>query len=232
MLGELGRAPPTLRLIITDEPSDPIACDGPIALWRLLDCPLDAVINVYEREAARGHDVRCRRGDLLRIDNSARLVFPGGMTALEIRATFSPSNRSLPARAHRILPASEKRHRTVWLRDPAMSVELWTLPEVSFVEPDGETCHVLVALTPGAAIDGEPLSRGDAVFVPAEAKRATLTGKGAQIAVAYPDLVPTQIWKHGRTPKPAALALDPALTECLRTCVVAPATVQPIRPAA
>jgi hypothetical protein len=94
-----------------------------------------------------------------------------------------------------------------------MSVEVWTLPEVSFLEPDGETCHVLMALAPGAAIDGEVLSRGDAVFLPANGRRAVLTGKGAQLIVAYPDLIPTQIWKHGHAPKPAALAVDPALLE-------------------
>lgn len=213
MLGELGRAPPTLRLIITDEPSDPIASDGPIALWRMLECPMDGVVNVYERDSAPAREIRCRRGELLRINNAARLVLPGGITALEARATFSPNNQRSSKRVHRVLAASEKGHRNVWLRDPALSVELWTLPEVSLVEPDGETCHVLIALTPGVAIDGEPLSRGDAVFLPAEGRRATLTGRGGQVAVAYPDLVPTLIWKHVHAPKPAALAIDPALAE-------------------
>jgi hypothetical protein len=213
MLGDLGRAPPALRLVITDEPSDPIASDAPVALWRMMECPLDAVINVYERQDAPARSMRCRRADLLRTNSATRLIFPGGVTALEARASFSPSNEPVSERVQRVLAANEKKHRAAWLRDPAMSVELWTLPEVSFVEPDGETCHLLMALSPGVAFDGAPLSRGDAVFLPAEGRRATLTGKGAQVAVAYPDLVPTQIWKHVHAPKPAALALDPALVE-------------------
>lgn len=231
MLGELGRAPPALRLIITDEPSEPIVSDGPIALWSMAECPLDAAVNVYERDDARGRDLRCRRGDLLRIDNRARLVFPAGTTALEARAVFSPNNQSASKRVNRILPAKQKRHRTVWLRDPAMSVELWTLPEVSFLEPDGETCHVLVALTPGVAIDGAPLSRGDAVFLPAEGRRATLTGNGAEVVIAYPDLVPTHIWKHAHTPRPAALAVDPALADRARLNLIG-LVDQTMRPAA
>jgi hypothetical protein len=231
LLGELGRAPPTLRLVITDEPSEPIASEGPVTLWRMLECPLDAAINVYERNDPLGREVQRRRGELLRINDRAHLVFPAGATALEVRATFSPTNQPSPVRAHSVPAVSEKRHRLVWLRDPALSVELWTLPELSFVEPDGETCHLLVALTPGIAIDGEPLSRGDALFLPADGKRATLTGRGAQLAVAYPDLLPTQIWKHPLAPKPAAMALDPALAACARLNVVA-GEQQAVRPAA
>ena len=212
MLGELGRAPPSLRLFITDEPSDPIASDAPVALWRILEGPLDGAINLYEGERTRPRQVRARRDDLLRVPSSARLVLSPGMTALEARANVTPNNQPLQ-RAQRLLQASEKKDRSVWLRDPAMSVETWTLPELSFLEPDGETCHLIMALTPGVSIDGQALSRGDAVFLPAEGRRAMLSGRGAQVVVAYPDLVPTDIWKTPRAPKPAALALDPALAQ-------------------
>jgi hypothetical protein len=212
MLGELGRAPPTLRLITTAEPSDPISADGPLGLWRIIEAPLDAKVNIYDAGGAPPRAERCRRGDLLRVGAGARLVFPSGVTALEARANFTPSNAPNAARAQRLLAASEKRHRAAWLRDPAMSVELWTLPKLSFLEPDGETCHVLMALTPGVMIDGQPLNRGDAIFLPAEGRRVAMTGQGAQVVVAYPDLIPTQIWKHSHPPKPAALALDPAMT--------------------
>ena len=70
------------------------------------------------------------------------------MTALEVRANFAPNNQPSAQRAQRLLAVSEKKHRDALLRDPAMSVELWTLPDLSFLEPDGETCHVIVALTP------------------------------------------------------------------------------------
>ena len=156
--------------------------------------------------------VRARHGDLLRVSDPAHIVFPGGMTALEVRANFVPNNQP-PRGVRRLWAFSEKKHRVAWLRDPAMSVELWTLPELSFIEPDGETCHTLTALTPGASIDGAALSRGDTVFVPAHGRRLTLTGRGAQLLVSYPDLLPTSVWKHGHAPKPAAMAVDPALLQ-------------------
>ncbi|MGE0741909.1 MAG: hypothetical protein AB7O98_11265 [Hyphomonadaceae bacterium] len=211
MLGDLGRAPPTLRLVTTADPSDPILAEGPIALWRILEAPLDARVNVYDRTSASPRDLRCRRGDLFRVGDGARLVIPGGVTALEACANFTPNNTPSAARAQRLLAASEKRHRAAWLRDPAMSVELWTLPKLSFLEPDGGTCHVLMALTPGVTIDGQPLNRGDAVFLPAEGRRVSMIGEGAQVVTVYPDLVPTEIWKQPQPPRPAALALDPAI---------------------
>lgn len=210
MLGELGRVPPTLRLVTTSEPSDPILAEGPLGLWRVLEAPLDSEVHVYGAESAPPRTMRCRRGDLLRVGAGARLVFPSGVTALEVRGNFTPTNAPSVARAQKLLAASEKRHRAAWLRDPAMSVELWTLPRISHLEPDGETCHVLMALTPAVMIDGRVLNRGDAIFLPAEGRRVSMAGEGAQVVVAYPDLVPTEIWKHPQPPRPAALALDPA----------------------
>jgi hypothetical protein len=229
MLGDLGRAPPSLRLVITAEPSDPIASEAPVSVWRMLESPLDGAVSLYEGAASAPRQIRCRRGDMLRVSDAARLVFSGGMTALEARANFLPSNHPAARRAQRLFPARERKHRTTWLRDPAMSVELWTLPEVSFLEPDGETCHVLLALTPGVCIDGIPLSRGDALFLPAEGRRVPVTGRGAQVAVAYPDLVPTNIWTHGHAPKPAALAVDPALLERARVNAIASYGQPPLR---
>jgi hypothetical protein len=232
MLGDLGRAPPTLRLVVTDEPSDAIQSEAPVSLWRVLESPLDAHVDLYDCENGAPKQMRCRRGDLIRVSDASRLIFPAGVTALEVRANFSPNNRPPTERAQRLLAPSEKKHRTSWIRDPALSVEAWTLPEISFIEPDGETCHVLVALTPGVAIEDEPLTRGDAVFVPAEGRRVTLTGKGAQVVVAYPDLVPTQIWKHVHAPKPAALALDPAVLERAHQSFTGDTDARVMRPAA
>jgi hypothetical protein len=229
MLGELGRAPPTLRLITTAEPSDPISADGPLGLWRILEAPLDAKVNIYDDEGAPPRAMRCRRGDLFRVGAGARLVLPASVTALEARANFTPRNTPSAARAQKLLAASEKRHRAAWLRDPAMSVELWALPKLSYLEPDGETCHVLMALTPGVIVDGHVLNRGDAIFLPAEGRRVSMTGEGAQVVAAYPDLVPTEIWKHPQPPRPAALALDPA--RVMRTPTNLEATMG-LRPAA
>lgn len=208
MLGDLGRAPPSLRLVATDEPSDPIRAEGPVTLWRIIEAPLDASVTIRDRAGRAPRQVRCRRGDLLRLSHGAELVVPSGVTALEARASFAPSNQPGAVQTQRLPAANEKRHRAAWLRDPAMSVELWTLPDVSFLEPDGETCHVLAALTPGVSVDGQMLARGEAIFLPAEGRRVTLSGRGAQVVVAYPDLVPTEIWKHPQPPTPAARALD------------------------
>jgi len=229
ILGELGRAPPTLRLITTAEPSDPILAEGALCLWRILEAPLDAEVNIYGGDGAPPRAMPCRRGDLVRVGAGARLVFPASVTALEARVNFTARNAPSAARAQKLLAASEKRHRAAWLRDPAMSVELWTLPKLSYLEPDGETCHVLMALTPGVTIDGHALSRGDAIFLPAEGRRTSMTGEGAQVVAAYPDFVPTEIWKHARPPRPAALALDPA--RVMRTPTNLEATMA-LRPAA
>jgi hypothetical protein len=209
MLGELGRAPPNLRVVITDEPSDPIHVDAPLGVWGLLESPLDGMLTL-----ARGEErqtLRCRRGDLVRVADAGQIIWGPGITALEARAAFSPRNGSSDRPVRKLLAAREAGQRAVWLRDPALSVEAWTLPELSYLEPDGETCHVVMALTPGVSIDGAPLSRGEAVFLPAEGRPVTVTGRGGQVVVAYPDLVPTSIWKRPQPPKPAALAIDPAL---------------------
>lgn len=231
MLGDLGRAPPSLRLIVTDEPSEPIHAEGPVTLWRIIEAPLDASVTIREGAGRPPRQVRCRRSDLLRVSDGAELVVPSGVTALEARASFVPSNQPSTARVQRLLAASERRHRAAWLRDSAMSAELWTLPDVSFLEPDGETCHVLAALTPGVSVDGQMLARGEAIFLPAEGRRATLTGRGAQVVVTYPDLVPTEIWKHPPPPTPAARALD--LAELQRIPVnIEGHTASALRPAA
>lgn len=207
MFGELGRAPPSLRVVITDEPSDPINADAPLSLWRVLESPLDGVFTIGRGE--KRQDLRCRRGDLIRVNDADHVLVGPGVSALEVRAAFHPKNAREERPVDKLLAARERNERAVWLRDPALSVEAWTLPELSYLEPDGETCHVLMALTPGIAIDDAPLSRGDAVFLPAEGRSVTVTGRGAQILVAYPDLVPTEIWKRPRPPKPAALAMTP-----------------------
>lgn len=223
MFGDLGRAPPSLRVVITDEPSDPISADAPLSLWRVLESPLDGVFTI-----ARGEEhqlLRARRGDLIRVNDADHVLVGPGVTAVEVRAAFNPKNERPERPVRKLLAARDRNERTVWLRDPALSVEAWTLPELSYLEPDGETCHVLMALTPGVTIDGAPLSRGDAVFLPAEGRSVTMTGRGAQILVAYPDLVPTEIWKRPRPPRPAALAIDPASLAWSREDQRAPAFV-------
>jgi hypothetical protein len=210
MLGDLGRAPPSVRLILTGEPTDPIEHDGRLALWRVLESPIDAALTAATPNG-RIRRIRGRRGDIVRVDDQVSLCFDAGVAAIEVRPSFNPDNgapRANPVR--RVLASRERSERQTWLRDAALSVELWTLPESSTIHPDGETCHVLTALTPGVCIDGRTLARGQSVFVPAQASAAVLTGRGAQLMVSYPDLVPTNIWRHTPHPDPVHMAMSQA----------------------
>lgn len=225
MLGELGRAPPSVRLVLTDEPSDAVRAEGQPSLWSMLESPLDNVITAKEVDDLAPRRIRARRGDLIRTEPGAVLHFGAGLTALEVRSNFSPTNSANPLRVQRIARPADRVDRATWLRDPALSVEAWTLPELSVLEPDGETCHVFVALSPGAYVDGRALNRGDAFLLPAEGRRVMLAGRGAQIMAAYPDLAPTSIWKRLRPPSPAAMAIDPALSQRFHVSALSEAPV-------
>lgn len=209
MLGDLGRSPPSVRLVLTDEPTDALDHDGRLAFWRIIESPLDAALTLGEGRRARR--ARCRRGDLFRVDGATRLVFDAGVAACEVRPQFLLENTPSPANPlRRILAHRNASHRQVWMRDAALSVELWTLPAHSVIEPNGETCHILTALTPGACVDGAPIARGQSVFVPANGDACILSGHGSTLMVSYPDLVPTSIWRTTPEPAPGAGALRQA----------------------
>jgi hypothetical protein len=210
MLGDLGRAPPSVRLIVTEEPSDPVPHDGRLSLWRVVESPIDAALTAAMPDG-RIRRMRGRRGDILRVDDKVGLCFDAGVVAIEVRPAFHPDNgapRVNPVR--RVFASRERSQRQTWLRDAALSVELWTLPDSSTIQPDGETCHVLTALTAGACIDGRFLARGQSVFVPAHGRPAVLTGRGAQLMVSYPDLAPTDIWRQAPRPDPLPTAMSQA----------------------
>jgi hypothetical protein len=211
MLGNLGRAPPTCRLILADEPSDEVRGAGPISLWTMIESPLDAVLVAHEREGAPERIIKARRGDVLRANADIALRFDAGVTAMEVSSSFTPNNASQPSRVQRLTRPDTRRDRAVVLRDAGLSVELWTLPEDSYLVPDGETCHVITAMTPGVVVDGRMLARGEAVFVPAEGRPVTLKGRGAQVLAAYPDVAPTTIWRRVRSPNPGGAARIPQM---------------------
>lgn len=207
MLGDLGRAPPLVRLMLAGEPSDPIVHQPPLAFMHIAESPLDGAITLSER-GRRSRRLRCKRGDLFRFDDAFTYGLDAGVTALEVRPSFTPENSTTRSQTiRRLTSVSERNARQVWLRDTPLSVELWTLPETSVIAPDGETCHVLTALTPGVTIAGKPLARGQSVFVPAQGASATINGQGAQLMVSYPDLVPTKIWRYRPDPGPRPNAL-------------------------
>lgn len=217
ILGDLGRAPPSLRLITTGAEVSPVLCDGPLALWRILDARPGAVIESKSLDAMRkpARAWTCAAGDMFRASDRAWLKFSSDVLALEARANFQPRNE--PDDAEPFLrvepPANPDATRAALLRDAALSVELWRLPEHSRLEPDGETCHVLMALTPGVSLDGRTLARGEAVFMPANGRRVHLAGRDGELLVAYPDIVPTSIWRHAPDPDPTAAALSRAAAE-------------------
>lgn len=206
MLGDLGRAPPSIRLVFTGQSDSVIASEAPVALWRVLESGPDSAL-VVDGSGRRGRTrrMRCTSGDLFRASDHAQVTFGAGVAALEVRASFTPKNApAAPAFLPLIAPRSRD-DRVTWMRDAALSVEVWRIAGESRLTPDGETCHALMALSDGVAIDGRALRRGEAVLLPAEGRPVTLRGLGAQALVAYPDLVPTSIWRSGPEPdRPAA----------------------------
>lgn len=207
-LGDLGRAPPTLRLVFAGERTDGLSGEGRVGLWRILESRPGARLEA-EDGARRRRRPACRAGDLFRAPADTRVHLEGGVAALEAAAAFAPGNGAeAVAPLARVGSADERPARVVWFRDPALSVEVWRLPPESRLEPDGEACHVLLALTPGAFLDGAPLEQGCAVFLPAYGRKVELKGAGATLLVAYPDLVPTAIWRSTGSPDPAAAALS------------------------
>jgi hypothetical protein len=206
MLGDLGRAPPLLRLIHTDALAGPLFSDSAIAAWRILEAKRGAGLSVGALAGQR-RKFACRPGDAFRVSWDDALEFSPGIVALEARPNFLPRNDVASTAKAARLTSDGKRDRSTLLRDNALSVEVWTLPGHSTLRPDGETCHVLVALSEGIKINSQPLKKGAAVFLPAHGAPAQLSGEGAQMLVAYPDIVPTAIWRHvGETD----LALDGA----------------------
>jgi hypothetical protein len=204
MLGDLGRAPPALRLVFADAETDPLVSDAHVALWRILEAPFGARCEGGVA-GAKPDLLRCRTGDAFRACEGGRFKFRRGVTALEARSSFAPHNQRGDKAPILRLPSDPKQARATLLRDAALSVELWRLPEQSRLEPDGETCHVLMALSDGVALDGRALGKGEAVFIPACGRRTHLFGRGApRVLVAYPDLVPTAIWRHAPEPDRAA----------------------------
>jgi hypothetical protein len=170
--------------------------------------------------------MRCKAGDLFRVSDQVRLNFSRGVIAVEAQASFEPRNRVEKRPPIMRLKRETPQPRATLLRDPAMSVEIWRLPQHSRLEPDGETCHALMALTPGVIIDGRELVRGEAVFIPACARSIQLFGRGSEVLVAYPDVVPTAIWRVAPEPDPAAAALRRPVASSVAPGF-AHATVQP-----
>jgi hypothetical protein len=197
MLGDVGRAPPKLRLVFPARTTS-IRSTAPVSLWTILE-PGSA--SLADDETAFH-----RPGDRIRAYEGAAVTFASGSVALEVSAAFLPTNHRREGPLTVRLPPVSARQRATLFRDAALSVESWMLPRWSRIVPDGATCHVLTALTSGIAVDGRVLVPGRAVFVPARGRPLDITADtiGARLVVAYPDATPTSIWRHTREPDPAA----------------------------
>jgi hypothetical protein len=197
MLGDLGRAPPSVRFIFADRQTD--SFDTRISFWRVLESDSAEVVarDVHQRERT----VCCRVDDLLCAEDCTVDFRGRRIAAVEIRPNFLGRNRRTGTVPVRRLPALGSRlNRETWFRDPAVSAEVWRLPAESSLTPDGETCHVLTALTDGAVIAGRPVARGQSVFVPAYGHAMELRGEGSELLVSYPDQAPTSVWRHMPAP--------------------------------
>jgi hypothetical protein len=197
MLGDLGRAPPRVRMVFPGRTMS-IRSTGPVSLWTLLE-PGNASF-------ADGEVAFHRPGERIRAFEGAAVTLAGGSVALEISSTFLPVNDAVDRPLAIRLPPVSTRARATLFRDASLSVESWLLPDWSRIVPDGETCHVLTAMTPGVIVDGRRLPAGHAVFIPAWGRPLDITAAtaGAKAAVAYPDARPTSVWRHTPGPGPNA----------------------------
>jgi hypothetical protein len=196
MLGDLGRAPPKLRLVFPGTATE-VRSISPLSLWTILEPGAGQFAYA---------DVAHRPGERIRAYEGANLSLAEGSVALEVSCTFLPDNDTDAGPQLIRLPPVSSRTRATLFRDTGLSVETWQLPEWSRVVPDGETCHVLVALGQGIRVDGRELQPGEAVFVPAWGLPfdVATNRKGSKLLAAYPDRTPTAVWQPKPGPDPAA----------------------------
>jgi hypothetical protein len=197
MLGDLGRAPPRLRLVFPDEATS-LHPTSPLSFWTVLEPGVETA-----EAAAR------KPGERFRAYEGALVPLAPGSVALEVSAAFQSVNEPQDGPSLIRLPPVSVRPRATLFRDGALSVERWRLPAWSRLVPDGETCHVVMASTRGVRVDGRFLHPGEAVFVPALGRAVDISAQGAaSVFVAYPDIRPTSIWRHtpGPDPLPSLLA--------------------------
>jgi hypothetical protein len=197
MFGDLGRAPPRSRLVFPGRETQ-VVSTAPVSFWTLLEPGHDPGASVAASMRRPGERIRAYEG--------AAITLPAGSVALEVSAVFQPANVPADGPSLIRLPPVTRRMRATLVREEALSVEMWTLPEWSRLKPDGETCHVVTALTPGVVLDGRHLRVGETAFIPAWGRPVDLVTRAAEakVMVAYPDRTPTAIWRHTPGPDPTA----------------------------
>jgi hypothetical protein len=196
MLGDAGRAPPKLRMVLAGADVK-VVPTAPTSLW----CIIERRRNATRLDKTQG-PLGVPPGDNQIPAAPALIELTGGMIAVEACSVFEPTNLPVSVAPLVELPSVSASMRSTLMRRPALSVEAWRLPDESRIEPDGETCHVLFALSRGVLIDGRELRPGQAVFVPAQGRTFALSGAGGRLLTAYPDRTPTQIWRHLPGPDP------------------------------
>jgi hypothetical protein len=195
VLGDLGRVPPRIRLVFPGKTMT-LKSASPMSFWTVLEPGV----------ASLADGMQHRTGERIRAYEGADVTFAEGSVALEVSASFLPTNDADPRPQIIRLPPVSVRARATLFRENGLSVETWLLPEWSRIVPDGETCHVLVPLGAGVRIDGRTLLSGEAVLVPAHGRPLDIVAErqGARLLVAYPDRAPTAVWRHAPGPDPAA----------------------------
>lgn len=200
MLGDLGRAPPKMRLVFPGQETA-IKPTSPLSFWTVLEQGQEAPPDPSRPAHRTGERIRAYEG--------AEIRLAANCVALEVSASFQATNQpaSRPQVIH--LPPVSARARATLLREPGLSVETWSLPEWSRIVPDGETCHALVALGPGIRIDGRALAQGETVLVPACGRSLDVVAsqRDVKLLAVYPDKTPTTIWRHTPGPDPSASVL-------------------------
>lgn len=195
VLGDVGRAPPKLRLVFPGRGST-IKSTSPLSFW-----------TVMEPGAAAAPDGTTHRpGERIRAYEGAEVALAEGSVAVEVSSSFIGTNEPDPTPHLVRLPPVSKRMRATLFRDDWLSVETWSLPEWSRIVPDGETCHVILAIGTGIRCDGRDLKPGEAVLAPARGRPFDLVvaRRDARVLVAYPARAPTSVWRHTPGPDPAS----------------------------
>lgn len=200
-LGPLGRAPPLARLVFPGRRVR-MASTPPTSFWVVLD-PGQTEVGPVRQPGERifAHDGAC-------IDLAPASI------SLEVIPAVLPENASKVITPLTWRPAAAPRMRATLQRDKALSVEMWTLPPRSRLKPDGNCCHVVIAVSQGIMIDDKLLRPGEALMVPASGRAVDIlsNSRDARVVVAYPDMKFTDIWCEATSCAAAAEQMpDPRL---------------------
>lgn len=119
------------------------------------------------------------------VDVTYRLYDHGRARELQLDAALDVADLG-PSRAVVVPPAAKDVPRRTLARARRFVLERCQAGAGFTLKPDGSRYHIVVALTAGVALDGQPLSPGAAAFFPAAGRAARVTGvPGTAIALLH-----------------------------------------------